>query len=160
MHPSKRLPSLRQLSIAVATALGLAGPVAAKDESQWYVGVLLQFDTVIKPAAVVGWRHASVNSNGKPSGADISLQFWNDGLHAARLQGFQGDRCLQGQLGVGYNFKKASPLLTGGVHGNHWFAGVDFTLNDRTLSPYVGLDTIGCYDKPAAPPDGYEGGGT
>ncbi|MCI1191408.1 hypothetical protein MOJ79_06095 [Calidifontimicrobium sp. SYSU G02091] len=157
MHNTKRLPRPHLLAIAVATALGSAGPVAAKDDSQWYAGVLLQFDTVIKPAAVIGWRKANVDSDGKPSGVDIGVQFWTDGLHATRLQGFRGDRCLQGQLGVGYNFKKTTPLLTGGVHGNHWFAGVDFTLNDRALSPYVGLDTIGCYDsdKPVAPPDGY-----
>lgn len=158
MPRSKRLPCPRQSVVAVAAALGLAGPAVAKDDSQWYAGILLQFDTVIKPAAVVGWRKANVNSDGKPSGADLSIQFWADGLHAARLQGFKGSRCLQGQLGVGYNFKKASMLLTGGVKGRHWLAGVDFTLNDRALSPYVGLDTIDCYDKPAVSAP-YDGGG-
>lgn len=133
------------LALGVLAALGV-GQAQANDERQWYAGLNVQFGKKITPLFVVGYRHADVDNDGDPKGGDISVLVGLDGLHSARLKGFAGNDCTQGELGVGFSFQSNAMLFTGAVQGNHVTGGVDYTLGGGGFSPYLGVNTIGCYD--------------
>lgn len=133
------------LALSVLTTMGI-GQAQASDERQWYAGLNVQFGNKITPLFVVGYRHADVDNDGDPQGADISLLVGMDGLHSARLKGFVGKECAQGELGVGFNFQSNAMLLTGAIQSKHITGGVDYTLGGGGFSPYLGVNTIGCYD--------------
>ena len=134
------------LAVGVIAALG-TGQVQADDERQWYAGLNVQFGNKIVPLFVVGYRHADVDNDGDPKGGDIGLYIGTDGLHSIKLKGFAGQRCAQGELGAGFDFKANSLLFTGGIQGGHIAGGVDYSMGGGFM-PYVGANTISCYDKP------------
>lgn len=145
------------LALSVLAALGTAG-AQADDERQWYAGLNVQFGNKITPLLVVGYRHADVGDDGDPKGADIGLYVGLDGLHSLKLKGFAGKDCVQGELGAGYSFKNNSLLFTGGIQGQHIAGGADFVLGGG-FSPYLGVNTISCYDDSNNRGGGGGGGG-
>lgn len=138
---------LNLLALSVAAALG-AAPVHAETDNQWYAGLNVQFGKKITPLFVVGYRHANVDNDGDPKGADISLSVGMDGLNSLKLKGFAGSKCTQGELGAGYNFQSSAMLFTGGIQGGHIAGGVDYSMGGAGFSPYLGVNTISCYDEP------------
>ncbi len=138
----------------MVAALGSTS-VQADTEGQWCAGLNIQFGAKITSMLSVGYRHADVDNDGDPSGADIGLNIGMDGLHSIKLKGFTGNKCAQGELGAGYNFKTNGLLLTGGIQGGHIAGGVDYNMGGG-FSPYLGANTISCYDEPN---NGIGGGG-
>lgn len=135
------------LALSVLATMGVT-QARADDERQWYAGLNIEFGSKITPLFVVGYRHADVGNDGDPKGADISLSIGMDGLNALKVKGFAGKKCAQGELGAGYNFQSNAMLFTGGIQGGHIAGGVDYTLGGAGFSPYLGVNTISCYDNP------------
>ncbi|MCC5795191.1 MAG: hypothetical protein JJT85_10730 [Chromatiales bacterium] len=151
------------LALGVAAALG-AGQAQASSDNQFYGGVLITFgaDQVVRPLLQVGFRQASVKQDGDADGWDLSLTAGLEGLESLRLAGHKGSRCTQGEITGGFNFRENSLLFGFGVQSNYIRTGLDVMLaGEGGLSPYLGANSIGCYDRQrtVAPedPNGYGG---
>jgi len=116
-----------------------------------YAALKWTFGESFKPEAVLGFRHAKVDSNGDTDGGDVSISAkFIDGLELGKLRGkyFNGKDNVQGEVGGGFDFNKG--LFTGiGVHAPYSNLGIDFLpfAKDR-LEPYLQLDTIKGNSKP------------
>lgn len=117
-----------------------------------YVGLKWTLDEGVKPQAVVGYRHAKVDSNGDTDGGDISISAkLFDGFQLGKLRAkyFNGKESVQGEIGGGYDFIKG--FFAGiGVHAPHSVLGLDVHpfLADKKFEPYIQIDTIKKYNKP------------
>ena len=116
-----------------------------------YAALKWTFGESFKPEAVLGFRHAKVDSNGDTDGGDVSISAkFIDGLELGKLRGkyFNGKDNVQGEVSGGFDFNKG--LFTGiGVHAPYSNLGIDFIpfAKDR-LEPYLQLDTIKGNSKP------------
>jgi hypothetical protein len=125
---------------------------ASKSESRGYVGLKWTLDEGMKPQAVVGFRHASLNANGNTDGGDLSISaklFDGFQLGQFRAKYFNGKEDVQGELGGGYDFTKG--IFAGvGLHAPYSLLGLDMHpfLSDSKFEPYVQLDTNKGYNKP------------
>ena len=117
-----------------------------------YAALKWTFGESFKPEAVLGFRHAKVDSNGDTDGGDVSISAkFIDGLELGKLRGkyFNGKDNVQGEVGGGFDFNKG--LFTGiGVHAPYSNLGIDLLpfAKDR-LEPYLQLDTIKGNRKPS-----------
>ncbi len=121
-----------------------------KSENEAYVGI--QWDMMARSSvtAVLGYRSVDVDSRDKVRGAAAELTYALTGPMAGpgefRVKGVDGERGSQGELGAGYSFAHRAFLLNGGIQGSHVYGGVDY-LFGTGLKPYIGLNTIGRYDR-------------
>ena len=117
-----------------------------------YAALKWTFGESFKPEAVLGFRHAKVDSNGDTDGGDVSISAkFIDGLELGKLRGkyFNGKDNVQSEVGGGFDFNKG--LFTGiGIHAPYSNLGIDFLpfAKDR-LEPYLQLDTINGNPKPS-----------
>ncbi|WP_347989774.1 hypothetical protein [Methylomonas sp. AM2-LC] len=108
------------------------------------------------PELVVGFRHASVSSNGDVYGGDASFAFkifdgksWGFLPGKFRLKYFNGADYLQAEVGGGYDFGKNSFFV--GIGGQAPFStlGLDYSFTaSNPLEPYFMLNSLGQYTKP------------
>ena len=123
----------------------------SKTVNRGYVGLKWTLNEGLKPQAVIGYRSASVDSNGDTDGGDLSISArFLDGLQLGKLRAkyFNGKENVQGEIGGGYDFTKG--LFAGvGVHAPYSLIGLDFHpfLNDEKFEPYVQIDTNKKYKK-------------
>ncbi|NOU40876.1 MAG: hypothetical protein HOO85_06330 [Methylotenera sp.] len=116
-----------------------------------YAALKWTFGESFKPEAVVGLRHAKVDSNGDTDGSDISISTKFIGgfeLGKLRAKYFNGNETIQGEIGGGYDFVKG--IFAGvGVKAPYSNIGVDYQYsNENHWLPYFMLDTLKKYDKP------------
>jgi len=108
------------------------------------------------PEIVVGFRHASVSSNGDVYGGDASFAFkifdgtsWGFLPGKFRLKYFNGADYMQAEAGGGYDFGKNSFFV--GIGGQAPFTNIGLDYNftaSNPLEPYFMLNSIGQYTKP------------
>ncbi len=123
-----------------------------KSVNNGYVGLKWTLDEGVKPQAVVGFRHASIDSKGDTDGGDVSISAkFIDGFQLAKLRAkyFNGKESAQGEIGGGYDFTKG--LFAGlGIRAPYSVLGADLHsfINDRKFEPYFQIDTNKRYNKP------------
>ncbi len=124
---------------------------AALTDDRIYAGVKWTLNEGIKPQAVVGYRHARIESNGDTDGGDVSISakiFGGFQLGKLRAKYFDGKENTQGEVGAGYDFTKG--LFAGfGVHAPYSLIGLDLHpfITDNKLEPYIQIDTNKRYKK-------------
>ena len=122
-------------------------------DNRAYAGLKWTLNEGIKPQAVLGFRHARTESNGNTDGGDISISAkFIDGFQLGKLRAkyFDGKDKVQGEVGGGFDFTKG--LFAGvGVHAPYSLIGLDLHpfINENKLEPYIQIDTIKRYKKPA-----------
>lgn len=143
---------------------GITAPIAtSKNDDRPYAGLKWSLNGGIKPEAVLGFRHAKIDSNGDTDGGDISISAkFIDGfsLGQVRAKYFNGKEDVQGEVGGGYDFTQGI-FGSVGVHAPYSNLGLDFLPNAQTkLNPYVQVDSTKGNNKPNpnCPFDGYWNG--
>jgi hypothetical protein len=116
-----------------------------------YAALKWTFGESFKPEAVLGFRHAKVDSSGDTDGADVSISaMFVNGLELGKLRAkyFNGKDNVQGEVGGGLDFNKG--LYTGiGVHAPYSNLGIDLLpFTKDKLEPYLQVDTIKGNRKP------------
>lgn len=116
-----------------------------------YAALKWTFGESFKPEAILGYRHAKVDSSGDTDGADLSISAkLVNGLELGKFRAkyFNGNDDVQGEVGGGFDFNKG--FFTGiGVHAPYSNLGIDLIpyAKDR-VEPYLQLDTIKGNRKP------------
>jgi len=124
---------------------------SSTNDNRAYAGLKWSLSGGIKPEAVLGFRHANINSNGDTDGGDISISAkFIDGIQPGQIRAkyFNGKEDVQGELGGGYDFTQG---IFGGVsiHLPYSNVGLDLFPNAQTkFDPYVQIDTIKGNNKP------------
>ncbi len=122
-----------------------------ESEDQFYAGLNWQFGSKSHAEFVIGFRSVDVKSGGDVKGAAVDLTFpIGDGFKVGelRLKAVNGEEDWQGELGLGWSFAQEGFLFTGGVQGNYINLGADFVFNGGGFQPYLGINSIGEYDRP------------
>ena len=152
------------LSLSTLAHAGKSSPSIAisTNDNRAYAGLKWTLNEGIKPQAVLGFRHANINSNGDTDGGDISISAkFMDGIQPGqlRVKYFNGKEDVQGELGGGYDFTQG--IFGGvGIHAPYSNVGLDLFPNAQTkFDPYIQLDTIKGNNKPNCPSIGYWNGG-
>lgn len=138
------IPSIPATATTVTTGSG------SRTDTRGYVGLNWTLGASLTPAVVLGVSNMRVKSNGDTSGARLAFHLNLAGGVApglVKLSYLQGKEDVQGEIGAGYNFIKAAPLLGLGVNAPYVAAGVDGYLSGE-FSPYLGLTSQGKYKKP------------
>lgn len=124
---------------------------ASKTKTEIYAGLNWNLDDGVIPALVLGVSHTKVQSDGDTEGGNLALHInLKDGIKPdkLRLSYLKGKEDLQGEFGVGYDFKEAGPLALLGVNGPFAAAGINVYLNPGFV-PYLQLQSLGKFDKPS-----------
>lgn len=135
------------------TPIDIGGGGQTRRETQAYVGVAFQFGGQAdrSPKIVAGVRSIEVESSDGVRGLDFNL--WFDpktGLDRIALSAIGGSRSAVANVGVGYDFDTAEPIVTAGVQAAHLRAGLDFALRSRQFVPYFELNTLNRPDAVAS----------
>ncbi len=89
----------------------------SENKNNVYAGLKWTFGQGFVPEAVLGYRHAKINSGGDTDGGDLSLSFrFAGGFQVGqvlRAKYFNGKQDLQGEASGGYDFSKAALGRTG-----------------------------------------------
>ena len=116
-----------------------------------YAGLKWSLSGGIKPEAVLGFRHANINSSGDTDGGDISISAkFMDGFQPGQIRAkyFNGKEDVQGEVGGGYDFTQGI-FGSLGVHAPYSNLGLDLLPNTQTkFNPYVQVDSIKGNNKP------------
>ncbi len=123
----------------------------SRTDNRAYAGLKWTLNEGVKPEAVLGVRHARVDSSGDTDGADLSISakfIESFQLGKLRAKYFNGKESTQGEVGAGYDF--INGMFAGiGIHAPYSNVGVDLLPNAKDkIEPYFQLDTIKRNDKP------------
>lgn len=133
---------------AAALVAAVAAPAFADNSNKIVLGLDMSFGDRVTPEVFAGIAHANTSASGDVSGAK-ALMYWDFRQNLApskfKVLGiFAGRRNWQPELGAGYSFENQGGFFTGGISGNHFTGGVDFSPK-AGLSPYVGVQVPGKY---------------
>jgi hypothetical protein len=121
------------------------------NDNRVYAGLKWSLSGGIKPEAVLGFRHANINSSGDTDGGDISISAkFMDGFQPGQIRAkyFNGKEDVQGEVGGGYDFTQGI-FGSLGVHAPYSNIGLDLLPNAQTkFNPYVQVDSIKGNNKP------------
>lgn len=131
-----------------------------KNDNKAFIGLQWNFGVREGLSGVIGYRWAKVGFGDNVRGTHLDFTFaltGQTGPGEIHLKAFDGQRDVQGEIGIGYGFHARAFLVNAGVQGPHVNAGADY-LFGKGLQPYVGVNTIRRYK--AAPdqltcPTGY-----
>ena len=117
-----------------------------------YAALKWTFGDGIKPEAVLGFRHAKIDSTGDTDGGDLSISAkFIDSFQLSKFRAkyFDGKENVQGEIGAGFDFNKG--LFVGvGVHAPYSNLGLDLIpFSKDKVEPYFQIDTIKSDNKPA-----------
>lgn len=122
------------------------------NDNRAYAGLKWSLSGGIKPEAVLGFRHANINSSGDTDGGDISISAkFMDGFQPGQIRAkyFNGKEDVQGEVGGGYDFIQGI-FGSLGVHAPYSNLGLDLLPNAQTkFNPYVQVDSIKGNNKPS-----------
>ena len=130
-------------AVCAAPVVGAAHIV----ENRIYAGFEWQFGTGagIAPKMVFGLRSLTVKDSNTVSGGDLSLRF--DVLHQGKLDSIRlmyvgGNRDVQHNIGGGYSFTDAQPLITVAIQSSYSRIGTDYVYGTHSFRPYVELSSL------------------
>lgn len=115
-----------------------------------YVGLNWNMEGGATPALVLGVVRAKVNVNGDTKGANLSVHvsmFNGVEFSKIKLSYLNGKEDSQGELGLGYNFLQAAPLLGLGVSAPYVNLAADWT-NGGGFDPNVTINSLEKWDRP------------
>ena len=139
-------------SVALAGFANIPATVnTGSNKSQAYVGLNWQVGGGMTPALVLGVADTNVKSNGDTTGINLAFHVNLAGGAAPgklKLSALNGKNDLQGELGIGYNFLTAKPLLFLGLNAPYVALGVDGYLTSGFV-PYATVQSLSRFDKPA-----------
>ncbi|NNK78024.1 MAG: hypothetical protein HKP40_04850 [Litoreibacter sp.] len=143
-------------SLALATASYAGGPIiTSKDTTTAFVGLNWNFNSGGgTPEAILGLAHGSRDSSNDVDGGKISLHFGflnGFSVEKMKLTGLFGDDSAQGEMGLGVGFGDGALFGILGFNTDHVHGGVDVNLGGG-LEGYLGIHTIGEFDRVALPP--------
>jgi len=123
------------------------GGVTHSVENRVYAGFEWPFGAgqSFAPKMVFGLRSLTIKDSNAVSGGDLSLRF--DVLHQWKLDSIRlayvgGDRDVQGNIGGGYSFTDAQPLVTAVIQSSYARIGTDYVYGVRALRPYIELNSM------------------
>jgi len=131
--------------------VGTTGGATSQTETRAYAGLKWSIDGGATPSLVLGAMHARVSSGGNTEGANLALSInLAGGVKPAsiKLGYLNGKEDIQGELSVGYNFLKATPLVGLGVNAPYANIGADW-LYGNGFDPFAIIHTHGKFGKPA-----------
>lgn len=140
--------SMAQAGIPAAYAI--VGSPASQSQTRGYAGLKWSLSSGATPAVVLGIVQAKVKPNGDTQGANLSFSLdLVGGIKPGKLKlnYLNGQENAQGEIGVGYDFMKAAPLLGLGVNVPYLNAGVD--IYQDGYDPFVTLQTLKKFHTPA-----------
>lgn len=144
------LLSSTALAGSIPTPTSITTGAASQTDTKAYLGLNWTLGGGTTPALVLGVFNTKVKSNGDTTGANLAFHVkFAGGLAPGKikLSYLNGSENLQGELGLGYDFVRSSPLAFLGLNAPYVAAGVDAYANPG-LVPYVTLHTQGKFDKP------------
>ena len=130
---------------------------ASKSVNRGYAGLKWTLGQGITPSAVIGFRHANVESGGHVDGGDISMSFnFAGGFQLGKLRAkyLNGQENVQGELGGGYDFAKNGLFAGASVQGPFVNVGADLGFNSG-FEPYVMINSLRKYNKPTGSTSSY-----
>jgi hypothetical protein len=119
-----------------------------KTDNQAYAGLVWTWGDMT-PAAVIGFSHGKVESDGDTEGVHASLSINFAGgfqFGKAKLTYLNGKEDFQGEAGIGYDLMTNSFLIPVGVNAPHVAGGID--VYRSSIEPYFMLHTRDEFDKP------------
>jgi hypothetical protein len=120
------------------------------DTTRAFLGLNLTFGAGgVTPEGILGVVHGTTDESNDFTGAKASLHFDIQDrfrLRSGKLTALSGERDLQGELGLGYNFGRQAVFGVAGVNGEHYQAGADIGF-DGVLEGYIGLHTLGEFNE-------------
>lgn len=154
----KKIHLLTLISLMASPQLFAAPPpsiTTSTNDNRAYAGLKWSLSGGIKPEAVLGFRHANINSSGDTDGGDISISAkFMDGFQPGQIRAkyFNGKEDVQGEVGGGYDFTQGI-FGSLGVHAPYSNLGLDLLPNAETkFNPYVQVDSIKGNNKPSPSP--------
>ena len=155
----KKIIAAIALSALASTSFAGFAPVSPtitstptkKTDNKFYAGLNWTLGESAIPQFVLGFRNAKVTSGGDVYGSSVSMSFHlaKPGPGKLKLGYFEGKDDLQGEAGLGYDFASNKFLGGIGVQGPYLTGVLDYLLGG-TFEPYLGVNSIGKYKKPAA----------
>ena len=135
---------------APVTVLPTGGGISHAVDEKFHVGLNWTLGGSIVPDAVIGFRHANVDSNGKTHGSDLSLSIplTHISLGKLKVQYFEGHINALGEVGLGYDFDSKNFLATARAQVPHFYFGSDYVFGSG-FHPFVGI-TSEKLSKPAS----------
>lgn len=122
----------------------------SKTDTKAYAGLNWTLGGGPVPSVVLGVFNTKVKANGDTTGANLAFHLnVAGGIKPGKLKlsYLNGQEDLQGEIGVGYDFVKAEPLVGLGLNAPHVAIGVDGYLNPGFV-PYLTIHSQGEFDKP------------
>jgi hypothetical protein len=123
-----------------------------RNDNKLYVGINWDFGIRTGASALVGFRGAKVRDDGQVNGYKVEISYVLSGapmgLGEARVKYLHGAHDAQGEIGAGYSFQAASPLLNLGVQGPFINGGMDYLFSNGGIMGYLGVNTL---DSPKSP---------
>ncbi|BCB28007.1 hypothetical protein SKTS_28930 [Sulfurimicrobium lacus] len=132
--------------------VGTTGGATSQTETRAYAGLKWSVEGGATPSLVLGAMRARISSGGNTEGANLALSInLAGGVKPAsiKLGYLNGKEDFQGELGVGYNFLKATPLVGFGVNAPYANLGADWSYGNG-FDPFAIIHTHGKFGKPAA----------
>ena len=145
------LAMVSSYAMATAVTYSLNGNSGNTQATNGYIGLSWDLDShTTVPKLVLGVFSTSVQSNGNTEGADLSIRL-NMQDHFAptevKASYLNGTNNLQGELGLGYDFRKNAPLLGLGVNAPYANVGVDAT-SLKDYNPFLIIHSQDQFQKP------------
>lgn len=146
--------------LALVTTVTLAMPALAepllvatsKTTTKGFVGLQWTFGSnATRPEAVIGLAYGKVDHNGDLTGAKASMHFSLSDVIApakVKLTGLVGESDVQAEIGLGYDLDGQAFFGVGGLNTQYFSGGADIDFSGG-LEGYIGLHSIGEFDKPA-----------
>lgn len=134
-------------AISGACSTPVGSGASKRTDKNLYMGLVWSFGQKASktPDVLIGLRSIEVNSSNKVSGADLSLRLQsakNFAPEGVRLSLLGGHRDSLANIGAGYSFSANQALLTGAVQSSHLRVGTDYLLANKTLVPYIELNSL------------------
>jgi len=147
VQSSYATPPCYDPNVCVSPIGGMTAGQGHYVENRAYVGFEWAFDkkNSIAPEVVFGLRSLTVKSDNAVSGGDFSLRFnaahgWN--LDSAKLVYIGGNRDVQGNIGGGYSFVDAHPIVTAAIQVPYALLGDDYVFGLREFRPFAQINTL------------------
>lgn len=121
-----------------------------KHTTEAYAGLNWTLESGAMPSLILGVFDTEVTNKRDTSGANLSVHLnlvSGFSFSKLKLSYISGKNDMQGELGIGYDFLKAAPLLSLGANAANISAGIDAYTNP-SFNPYVNLHSQGTFDAP------------
>lgn len=120
---------------------------SSRTDNNIYMGLVWKFgnQSAKNPDILIGFRTTKINFKNNVKGADLNIRLQptkNYAIEGIRLSYLGGNNNTIINLGGGYSFNKNDFLTTAAIETSHIRFGSDYLLSNKTLSPFVEVNTL------------------